>query len=189
NTVITGNQIGPNSGYGIRQVDSAGASTGTVSQFNAIVGNTLGGVSNGDLVPAALIDARKNWWGATSGPSGPGLAGTGDLVSANVLIDSFGTSPACYGLNACPLKLVVTQQPGNAFAGTTVGIPPIIQVQDELGNLQTGSNASVSASIVAGTGRLGAVLSGTTHVNAAGGSATFTDLQIDRAGSSFRLHF
>src|SRR5207247_7366381 len=92
NTVITGNQIGPNSGYGIRQVDSAGASTGTIAQFNAIVGNTLGGVSNGDLVPAALIDARKNWWGATSGPSGPGLAGTGDLVSANVLIDSFGTS-------------------------------------------------------------------------------------------------
>src|SRR5207247_2041221 len=170
NTAITGNQLGPNSGYGILQVDSAGASTGTVAQFNAIVGNSLGGVSNGDLVPDAIIDARKNWWGAPSGPSGVG-PGTGDSVSTNVLFNPVATSAACYGLNACLLKLVVTQQPGNAFAGATFGTQPVIQVRDDLGNLQTGSSAQITATILPATAGL-AMLSGTPTATTTGGAYT-----------------
>ena len=188
NTTITGNQLGPNTGYGILQAASGGASTGTVAHQNAITGNALGGVVNRD---SPVLDARNNWWGAASGPSGDG-PGSGDPVFGNVLFDPFAASAACFGLNSCPLRLVVTQQPGNAFAGTAFGTQPVVQVRDALGNLQTGSTAPVTASIPPGTGKAGAILSGTTGTttfNAVGGVAAFTGLRIDRAGTGFRLRF
>jgi hypothetical protein len=54
-----------------------------------LTGNTPFGINN---VGSGIIDARGNWWGDASGPSGSG-PGTGDRVSINVLFDPWSTTP------------------------------------------------------------------------------------------------
>jgi parallel beta-helix repeat protein len=199
NSSIARNQLGPNSGFGILQVDSAGASVGNVASQNVIAGNARGGVLNRDNgAPAAVFDARNNWWGDARGPSagGPPLStgtdptSTGDSVSGNVIFTPILSSVPCNVVGTCSLRLVVTPQPGSAFAGELLAGQPWVEVEDSMGNLQTTSNvAAVTASIVPGTGRRGAILSGTTTVNVVGGVAKFTNLQIDRAGVGFKLVF
>jgi hypothetical protein len=52
--------------------------------FNNILGNSSFGVRNDGT--SEIIDARDNWWGDASGPSGVG-PGSGDAVTANVDFD------------------------------------------------------------------------------------------------------
>ena len=64
------------------------SATGNYAYYNDIEGNTAAGLANG---ASATIDARYNWWGDASGPSGEGT-GSGDLISyeghgANVTFD------------------------------------------------------------------------------------------------------
>ena len=78
---ITGNTIQNNTGTGSGiHVDSAVDSTKVHVNFNNIVGNTgtgVYGVSNGG---SGTLDAKNNWWGIGTGPSGVG-SGSGDAVS------------------------------------------------------------------------------------------------------------
>jgi hypothetical protein len=53
-----------------------------VAHDNNIFGNGIGF----DNTISTAMDALRNWWGSQSGPSGAG-PGTGDSISANVLID------------------------------------------------------------------------------------------------------
>lgn len=55
-------------------------SSGNAIHFNNIVGNSPYGVHN---EAEEMVDAKNNWWGDASGPSGVGH-GTGDAVSDNV---------------------------------------------------------------------------------------------------------
>ena len=96
-TTIVRNSLTGNTGFGIFQRNSDGASFNNVAHENDISGNELGGVVNND---PSVLDATNNWWGAADGPSGEG-SGTGDSVSTNVLFDPWGTSPGCYGVNTC----------------------------------------------------------------------------------------
>src|SRR4029077_6450089 len=54
------------------------APASSVVQFNDIEGNAYAGLRVGPNITASL-DARCNWWGSASGPSGAG-PGTGDAV-------------------------------------------------------------------------------------------------------------
>jgi hypothetical protein len=74
--------------------------------------------------------------------------------------------------------------PGVAFAPQ-----PVARVYDDGENLLTCDAGLVSASILPGTGTPGAVLGGTTSVNASGGIATFGSLSVNVAGSGYRLKF
>ncbi len=78
---ITGNTFMDNTtGIGVGY-DSNDTSV-VVARCNKIDGNFEGGVDN--IVGAEnSVDARYNWWGDASGPSGQG-GGTGDAVSENV---------------------------------------------------------------------------------------------------------
>jgi hypothetical protein len=63
-------------------------------------------------------------------------------------------------------------------------------VQTPQGTLDTADNSTVvSVALVSGSGAQGAQLTGTTSATAAGGIATFTNLGLDVAGSSYRLRF
>jgi len=53
------------------------SATGNEAFYNDIVGNVRAGLANG---AAATWDARFNWWGNATGPSGDG-PGTGDVLS------------------------------------------------------------------------------------------------------------
>lgn len=105
-------------------------------------------------------------------------ASSGTLAST----DSTG-----FAVAQTPTKLSVSVQPAGASAGLAFTTQPVIQVLDAESNLVTAFAGSVTLSIKPGTGRTGAVLSGTQSVNAAGGIATYTNLSINLAGGGYVL--
>ncbi len=105
---LTNTTLTDNAGYGLRvnggQV-SMSCGEATINSNNglyvtggtffvsgaSIAGNVGYGLRN---TTASVMDARDNWWGDASGPSGVG-PGTGDAVSSNVLYDPWLTTPGC----------------------------------------------------------------------------------------------
>jgi hypothetical protein len=57
---------------------------------SSLTGNGRGVNNQG----STAVDARQNWWGDTSGPSGTG-SGSGDAVWGNVMYDPWLTEPTC----------------------------------------------------------------------------------------------
>src|SRR5207249_4526991 len=82
-------------------------------------------------------------------------------------------------------QLAFTVQPTNVVAGAT--ITPAVQVtaQDAEGNTATAFGGSVTVAI--GTNPGGGILSGTTSSSAVNGVATFSGLNINRAGAGYTL--
>lgn len=66
------------------------AGTGNIFHNNCIWGNIDDGMEN--QVDTTTVDAKYNWWGDASGPSGAG-SGSGDSVSENVDFDSWLNYP------------------------------------------------------------------------------------------------
>jgi hypothetical protein len=99
----------------------------------------------------------------------------GDAISNDIVV-----SPAAAS------QLVVRTQPSAlATAGVAFGTQPVVFVEDEYGNLETGDNSTqVTAGLSSGTGPL----QGTTTVTVAGGVATFTNL-ADNTAETIRLQF
>lgn len=85
-------------------------------------------------------------------------------------------------------KLAFTTQPSNSPAGNN-GMGTIrVAVQDTNGNtITTGANATAPVSMAISNNVNGAVLTGTTTVNAVAGIATFTGLGISKTGTGYRL--
>ena len=71
-----------------------------------------------------------------------------------------------------------TQPSSTATAGVAFSTQPVVYVEDQYGNLETGDNTTqVTASLASGTGPL----LGTVTVTVSGGIATFTDLSDNTA--------
>ena len=86
NAIIEGNDIS-NWGYGVW----IGPTSNEIKiNFNNIEGNPEYGVWVHEYV--GVVNAEKNWWGDSSGPSGVG-PGSGDPVSDNVDFDPWLTAP------------------------------------------------------------------------------------------------
>jgi len=86
-----------------------------------LVGNTDYGVLNQDS--SITVDARNNWWGHESGPSGEG-AGSGDAVSTYVLFDSWlGGAPADPGTDPTPTEICGGIYDGSGGPWTVSGSP------------------------------------------------------------------
>jgi hypothetical protein len=94
----------------------------------------------------------------------------GNRVNANFTLTN--ASPA-------PYQLVIHTQPSpTATAGVALSTQPVIYVEDQAGNLETGDNTTrVTVGLKSGTGPLG----GTTTITVSGGVATFTNLFDNRA--------
>ena len=78
-----------NNGSGVF-VFNSGQPTVQISS-SALAGNGDAGLTNQNPAP---VDARQNWWGDASGPSGIG-PGSGDAVLGNVLFDPWLPEDAC----------------------------------------------------------------------------------------------
>jgi hypothetical protein len=78
-------------------------------------------------------------------------------------------------------RLVFSTPPRNSIAGTITPGPPTVTVEDIAGNLITNSTASITISL----NTPGVTLNGTKIQNAASGSAAFTDLSINTAGTGY----
>jgi outer membrane protein assembly factor BamB len=87
-------------------------------------------------------------------------------------------------------RLVVsTSPPGCGIGLPPFAVMPLVEARDDGGNLAACATGTVSASIVPGTGTLGASLGGTPDVDLTGGQALFGDLTVDLAGARYRLQF
>ncbi|MBI2869030.1 MAG: hypothetical protein HYX96_04305 [Chloroflexi bacterium] len=99
---------------------------------------------------------------------------------------SQGTSGYFQVLPAPPSKVAFTMQPAGAKAGAAFTIQPEVEIQDVYGNTIE-STEPVSIAITPGTGAGGAVLSGTTTIEAFYGMVSYQDLAIDLAGEGYTL--
>ena len=81
---------------------------------------------------------------------------------------------------------IQTQPSATAAAGLPLGTQPVIKIEDQYGNLETGDNSTqvTVAPLPNGSGPLG----GTTTVTASGGIATFTNVS-DTTPGTITLHF
>ncbi|MCC6430794.1 MAG: Ig-like domain-containing protein, partial [Gemmatimonadaceae bacterium] len=91
---------------------------------------------------------------------------------------SNATSSSFALVAGAPSQVVLTTQPGGASSGLVFATQPVVALRDATGNPTT-STATVTASIVTGTGTLG----GTVAVAAVNGVATFTNLSITGSGA------
>jgi hypothetical protein len=84
------------------------------------------------------------------------------------------------------VKLAIARQPIDTFAGSVFDAV-IVEEQDSFGNVILDGSASISVRLVQ-TGS-GAVLKGSLSQTAVAGSATFSNLAIERAATGFQLVF
>ena len=82
-------------------------------------------------------------------------------------------------------RLAFQDQPENSAAGVRMGSAVRVAVLDAAGNVVTSSNAEVSLALDPNPG--GAILLGTTNVNAVAGVATFDDLRLEVASVGYGL--
>ena len=113
------------------------------------------------------------------------------LTFATSVLPAVASDPITVSADA-PAKLLFTGQPGTGqpsggIAGALLRGQPSVFVADAYGNVIPGSAASVALAIKASTGTAGAVLGGTTPLNATAGVASFTDIAIDLAGTGYVL--
>jgi hypothetical protein len=144
-------------------------------------GTGTAGATLGSTTSQSTVNGVATFSGLSVSKSGTGyvlVATSGGLV--------VGES-AAFNVAAGSAAAVAAQtQPAGATADTAFTTQPTFQIRDSDGTQTTGTNA-VTVAIKPGTGTSGAVLSGTTTVNAVNGVATFTNLKIDRTGSGFVL--
>ena len=89
--VISYNSIYNNGATGIRfgKVET----NGNIVNYNNIYGNvTFGVLNDSEAISPIPVDAKDNWWGNASGPSGMG-PGTGDAISVKVNYIPWSPSP------------------------------------------------------------------------------------------------
>ncbi|HEY1325791.1 MAG TPA: choice-of-anchor U domain-containing protein [Casimicrobiaceae bacterium] len=133
-------------------------------------------------------------------PNGVTLDSTGVLSGTPTQVGSFSftvTASDAFGASSiatpytltvgvgAPAKLAFVQQPGNTAAGSTIAPAVVVQVQDAFGNPLTGAVGAVTIGLGANPG--GSALSGTLTQNLVGGSATFANLALDKAGTGYTL--
>ena len=83
-------------------------------------------------------------------------------------------------------QLAITRQPSStAGIGLAFAQQPQVTIQDQFGNVLTSSGASITASLASGA----PALAGTTSVNASGGVADFSDLNITPTTGPRTLQF
>ena len=146
----------------------------TVDLANSI-GGTLSGTTTVNAVNGIATFSNLNINYATSGYL---LSATSAGVTATTST-SFNITPGT------PTQLVFGTQPSTAVAGVSISPAVTVTIEDASGNPVTGATNAVTMAI--GTNPGSGVLSGTTTVNAVNGVATFSTLNINQAGSGYRL--
>src|SRR5205085_2184296 len=87
-------------------------------------------------------------------------------------------------------RLAFTTQPGSAVAGAPFGAQPILRAQDQFGNNSTvglPASQNVTMTLTAGSGALLGATNQDIGTSAGNGVVTFTNLQINTAGTGKQL--
>ena len=153
-------------------------------------GNLVTGDNSTQVTAASLPIGSGPLQGTTTVTASGGIATFTDLSDniAETITIQFTSSPVLSAVTSnsvvvssagVPTKLAVNTQPSpTATAGVAFSTQPVVYVEDQFGNLETGDNTTqVTVALNSGTGPL----LGTTTVTVSGGIATFTDLSDDLA--------
>src|SRR5436309_408743 len=149
----------------------------TLAKTNIGGGSVTGLGSSTAVAGVATLTVTGNAVGSVTitasatGSGGALAAGTGNPIAFNVVA----------GIAS---KLAFVQQPTTATAGQTISPAVTVQIQDANGNLTT-STASVGIAILFNPSS--GTLNGGTPVSAVSGTATFSNLSIDKAGVNYTL--
>ena len=149
----------------------------------ASIATGSGAALSGTTAQATAANGAASFTGLTL----TGSAGTFTLGFASTGLTGATSNPIALSAGAAS-RLTITVQPSSA-AVRNVAFPqqPVIQLRDAAGNAVSQSGVPVTASIQSGPGS--ATLGGTLTVNTnASGTASFTNLRIDRSGV-FTLRF
>jgi hypothetical protein len=141
--------------------------------------NPAGGILAGTTTVNALagVATFSDLSIAQSGTGYTLSAGGGGLV---------GATSAAFNITAGPAaQLVFTVQPSNVTAGASIAPAVKVAALDQLGNPATAFTGNVTMAI--GTNPATGTLTGTTTVAASSGTATFSNLKIDKAGIGYTL--
>lgn len=154
--------------------------TAYAAQVDASIGSNPGGGTLTGTTPKAATNGVATFSDLNINKTGVGYtlhATSGTLTDATS--STFDISPAALS------QMVFTGQPTSAIAGATIQPNVLVAGQDAFGNTVTSFAGNVS--VVIGTNPASGQLLGTTSVPAAGGVATFSNLNIDKAGSGYTL--
>ncbi len=149
--------------------------------------NSAAGPFNNPTITVSITSGRQdsqNIFYRDTTPGTVALIGTVTLVGNTAL--PFGASTAVIkSVTGSGDRLAFGTQPSNTMKNAVVGPPVTVRIQDASGNLDTAASRNIS--IALGNDPSGATLGGTTTVAAVNGIATFSDLQIDKAGDGYTL--
>ena len=142
-------------------------------------------------------------------PGGSTLSGTRTLAAVSgtatyqaLSLNNVGTgytltaaAAGLTGVTSTPFSIITSVgtvlffsgQPQTSTAGAALSPAVVVTARDASGQTASSFTGAVTLAITGGTGAPGAVLSGTTTVNAVSGVATFTDLSIDKREVGYKL--
>ena len=160
---------------------SSPTSNTTITLSKATGGGTLTGVLTGTILTTGNsvtittpVYSKADTMTLTATATA-GMTSLGSVTSGNIVF-SGGTAT----------QLAFTTQPGNATAGSVFGTQPVVVTQDSFGNNSSaglGNNMMVTVTIASGTGTLLGTATLNIGANGGNGTVTFTNLEIDAAGS------
>ncbi|MGZ6978188.1 MAG: hypothetical protein ACXVJW_08785, partial [Acidimicrobiia bacterium] len=151
----------------------------------AITGGT--GTAGATLTCTSGLTVTSNASGQASfGGCSIDKAGNNYTLTATDTVTNVTVASSPFNVSVgSPTKLAFAQQPSNATAGASISPAVTVQVQDAGGNLTT---STVSVTVAIGTNPGGGTLSGTIPIDAVNGTATFSNLSINKVGTGYTLH-
>ena len=178
---VAGSNITPSVSVSVEDALSNVVTTATNQITIAIGTNPSSGTLSGTLVVNAVngvatfstLDINNVGTGYTLSASASGLSGASS-TAFNIIVS---VGPAA--------KLAFTVQPNNVVAGTSIAPAVQVSIEDAGGNLVTSATTQITIAI--GTNPSSGTLSGTLAVNAVNGVATFSTLNINKAGTGYTL--
>lgn len=183
------------------QPGAATAATAITPQIEVVAHDAQGNVADGFTGNVTVAIANNPSGGTLSGTAtvaavagvaaftnlSINLAGVGYTLSASATGPAGATTTAFDVSAAAASNLVFTVQPASATAGASIAPAVRVTAKDGVGNVQVGFTGNVTLTITGGSGTAGASLSGTSTVAAVAGVATFSTLNIDKAGTGYTL--
>jgi hypothetical protein len=161
-------------------LDGAGNLTADQRRVTLTLATNPGGADLGGTTARDANDGVATFGNITVNRSGIGyrLAASADGLTG-------ATSDAFDVAAGSVASLEFTAQPLSGTAGLPIA-PVVVTLRDAAGNVVIGASGAVTVSL--GTNPTGAPLQGTLSATPVAGIATFADLQVDVAGTGYRLN-
>ena len=178
-------------------VNLAGSTTGDTISLSlqggsgTLTSTGTGGSSGGNNSVVTVGDGVYTFTSAhiTKPGTAYALTATVTAVTSGPDLGTTGSSTSFMVTPGAAVQLAFGQQPTGTPSSTHITPAVTVLVEDADGNLVNTSSAAVAVTLSgAPTAGGSAALTGTTPENAVGGVATFSDLQVDKAGTAYTLN-